>query len=67
MPIEDDPTAGLSVPEDAVEERVVGPAKPSMREVFGPDGFLEKCMRGGFDRTTVTSDYEYRPAQLEMA
>src|SRR5882724_2762864 len=24
-------------------------------------------MRGGFDRTTVTSDYEYRPAQLEMA
>src|SRR5882672_3977357 len=42
-------------------------SKPSMNEVFGPDGFLEKCMRGGFDRTTVTSDYEYRPAQLEMA
>src|SRR6266851_1106786 len=67
MPIEDDPAAGLSVPEDAVEDQVAEPAKPSMREVFGPDGFLEKCMRGGFDRTTVTSDYEYRPAQLEMA
>src|SRR2546425_3254176 len=67
MPIEDDPTAGLSVPEDAVEDQVAEPAKPSMREVFGPDGFLEKCMKGGFDRTTVTSDYEYRPAQLEMA
>jgi ATP-dependent DNA helicase DinG len=67
MPIEDDPAAGLSVPEDAVEEPAAEPAKPAMREVFGPDGFLEKCMRGGFDRTTVTSDYEYRPAQLEMA
>jgi len=33
----------------------------SMREVFGPDGFLEKCMRR-FDRSTVTSDYEYRRA-----
>jgi len=61
------PDADLSVPEDAVEEQVAEPAKLSMREVFGPDGFLEKCMRGGFDRTTVTSDYEYRPAQLEMA
>jgi ATP-dependent DNA helicase DinG len=37
-----------------------GPAKekPSMREVFGPGGFLEKCMIGG---------YEHRPAQLQMA
>src|SRR6266850_414411 len=66
MPIEDDRAAGLSTQEDAVEEQVAEPAKPSMREAFGPDGFLEKCMRGGFDRT-VTSDYEYRPAQLEMA
>ena len=38
-----------------------------MREVFGPGGFLEKCMAGGFDRPTVSADYEYRPAQLEMA
>ena len=32
--------------------------QPSMREVFGPAGFLEKCMIGG---------YEHRRAQLEMA
>ena len=31
---------------------------PSMREVFGPGGLLERCMLGG---------YEHRPAQLEMA
>jgi ATP-dependent DNA helicase DinG len=42
-------------------------AKPSMQEVFGPGGFLEKCMKGGFDRSVVSSDYEYRAAQLEMA
>ncbi len=33
-------------------------AKPSMREVFGPGGFLERCMIGG---------YEHRRGQLEMA
>ena len=38
-----------------------------MKEVFGPGGFLEKCMKGGFDPTTVSSDYEHRPGQLEMA
>jgi ATP-dependent DNA helicase DinG len=38
-----------------------------MQEVFGPGGFLEKCMKGGFDRSVVSSDYEYRAAQLEMA
>jgi ATP-dependent DNA helicase DinG len=32
--------------------------KPSMREVFGPGGFLERCMIGG---------YEHRAAQLQMA
>jgi ATP-dependent DNA helicase DinG len=42
-------------------------AKASMKEVFGPGGFLEKCMKGGFDRSVVSSDYEYRAAQLEMA
>jgi ATP-dependent DNA helicase DinG len=42
-------------------------AKASMQEVFGPGGFLEKCMKGGFDRSVVSSDYEYRAAQLEMA
>jgi ATP-dependent DNA helicase DinG len=33
-------------------------SKPSMRDVFGPGGFLERSMIGG---------YEHRPAQLEMA
>jgi ATP-dependent DNA helicase DinG len=32
--------------------------KPSMRDVFGPGGFLERCMIGG---------YEHRRGQLEMA
>src|SRR5258708_15584443 len=31
---------------------------PSMQEVFGPGGLLERCMAAG---------YEHRPAQLEMA
>ncbi len=34
------------------------PGKPSMRDIFGPGGFLDKCMIGG---------YEHRPAQLQMA
>ena len=38
-----------------------------MQEVFGPGGFLEKCMKGGFDPSTVSSDYEHRPGQLLMA
>src|ERR1700746_2772355 len=42
-------------------------AKASMQEVFGPGGFLEKCMKGGFERSVVSPDYEYRAAQLEMA
>jgi len=46
-----------------------GAAKPSMQDVFGPGGFLEKCMVRGFDpsQAGVNSDYEYRPGQLEMA
>ena len=67
VPMEDDPTVGGSAPEGSLEDAPSPPAKPSMHEVFGPGGFLEKCMTGGFDRATVTSDYEYRPAQLEMA
>ena len=34
------------------------PAGPSMEEIFGPGGFLERSMIGG---------YEHRPAQLQMA
>ena len=33
-------------------------AKPSMQVIFGPGGFLDKCMIGG---------YEHRPGQLQMA
>jgi len=44
------------------EERSESPAEitqtPSMQEVFGPGGLLERCMTAG---------YEHRPAQLEMA
>jgi ATP-dependent DNA helicase DinG len=42
--------------EGGAQEGVV--EKPSMREVFGPGGFLERCMIGG---------YEHRRGQLEMA
>jgi ATP-dependent DNA helicase DinG len=66
VPMEELTASGTGL-EGALETRAAEPAKPSMREVFGPDGFLEKCMKGGFDRSTVTSDYEYRLAQLEMA
>jgi ATP-dependent DNA helicase DinG len=33
-------------------------SQPTMREIFGPGGLLDRCMIGG---------YEHRPAQLEMA
>src|SRR5712664_1686172 len=62
---EHDPNRGAVVGrERGMDEKT---SRPAMDEVFGPDGFLEKCMKGGFDRSTVASDYEYRPAQLEMA
>src|SRR5260370_40344056 len=69
VPIEDDPTVGRNAPEGAADAPANDSAKPSMREVFGPGGFLEKCMVAGFDpdRVGVSADYEYRPAQLEMA
>jgi ATP-dependent DNA helicase DinG len=67
VPIEDDPTVSETAPEGALQTLSDGAAKPSMQEVFGPGGFLEKCMKGGFDPSTVISDYEHRPGQLEMA
>jgi ATP-dependent DNA helicase DinG len=42
---------------DSLEPRDL-PASPSMHDVFGPGGLLERCMIGG---------YEHRPAQLTMA
>ncbi len=67
VPVEDDSAVGERAPEGAVDRVIVGTAKPSMHDVFGPGGFLEKCMTAGFDRPAVSSEYEYRPAQLEMA
>jgi ATP-dependent DNA helicase DinG len=46
----EEPSPDLHQPSRAVQ--------PSMREIFGPGGFLEKCMYGG---------YEHRPGQLQMA
>ncbi len=35
-----------------------GSSLPTMRDIFGPGGLLDRCMIGG---------YEHRPAQLQMA
>jgi ATP-dependent DNA helicase DinG len=56
--LEDDPTVERSAADDAHAESSAATRKPSMHEVFGPGGFLERSMIGG---------YEHRPAQLEMA
>jgi ATP-dependent DNA helicase DinG len=56
--LEDDPTVERSAAEDAQAGSSAATLKPSMHEVFGPGGFLERSMIGG---------YEHRPAQLEMA
>src|ERR1700737_827986 len=48
VPIEDDPTVGGSAPEGAGDAPADESPKPSMHEVFGPGGFLEKCMLAGF-------------------
>ncbi|HEX8837921.1 MAG TPA: helicase C-terminal domain-containing protein [Candidatus Acidoferrum sp.] len=69
VPLDDDSQGRYRELEGSTLARENGAAgaKASMREVFGPGGFLEKCMQGGFDRSVVSSDYEYRVAQLEMA
>ncbi|MGC2464863.1 MAG: ATP-dependent DNA helicase [Candidatus Acidiferrum sp.] len=54
---EDVPAERLTIARES-EESSEAAAKPSMREVFGPGGFLERCMIGG---------YEHRRGQLEMA
>src|SRR6266849_816455 len=65
--LEDDPTVGGGAHEGAAYGAAKDSAKPSTQEVVGAGGFLEKCMLSGFDRTAVGAEYEYRPAQLEMA
>jgi len=67
VPIEDDLTVDENARNQARAVAEDETAKPSMQEVFGPGGFLERCMRGGFDRSVVNSDYEYRAGQMEMA
>jgi ATP-dependent DNA helicase DinG len=67
VPVADDLTADEGAPNGARVPAEAETSKPSMQEVFGPGGFLEKCMKGGFDRAVVTADYEYRAGQLEMA
>lgn len=62
VPLEDDPTVeqhpGSAEMEEAGSLHAGEPAKPSMREIFGEGGFLEKCMMGA---------YEHRAGQLQMA
>src|ERR1700722_9002666 len=40
------------------ESNHLPPAEPTIADIFGPGGALEKCMPEG---------YEHRPSQLEMA
>jgi ATP-dependent DNA helicase DinG len=61
--LDDDPTVARYGVDRGESEGTTGdeaatPTKPSMHDVFGPGGFLERSMIGG---------YEHRPAQLEMA
>ncbi len=55
----DEADAHPEVSEASPEDSAVGTNnKPTMHEVFGPGGLLERCMIGG---------YEHRRAQLQMA
>jgi ATP-dependent DNA helicase DinG len=57
--LEDDPTVDREPREEERDLETGAAAEmPSMHDVFGPGGFLERSMIGG---------YEHRPAQLEMA
>jgi ATP-dependent DNA helicase DinG len=60
VPLEDESPRSTE-DEHAHEDFSAAPERgsgPSMQDVFGPGGLLERCMIGG---------YEHRPAQLEMA
>jgi ATP-dependent DNA helicase DinG len=67
VPLDDDFEERDPARENANKQARREAAGASMKDVFGPGGFLEKCMKGGFDRSVVGADYEYRAAQLEMA
>ncbi|HWO31108.1 MAG TPA: DEAD/DEAH box helicase, partial [Candidatus Acidoferrum sp.] len=55
---EDDPTVVAASADPETGEPTDAAPRPTMLDVFGPGGFLERCMIGG---------YEHRPGQLEMA
>jgi len=46
VPLEDDPTAAGNAPEDAADAPANESAKPSMREVFGPGGWIPRKVHG---------------------
>jgi ATP-dependent DNA helicase DinG len=56
--LEPSAVAGQAIEASSASEEAHSSDKPSMQEIFGPGGFLDKCMIGG---------YEHRPGQLEMA
>src|SRR5690242_17229232 len=58
VPLEEEDTGGSELEVRAAAEESGSAALPTMREIFGPGGLLEKCMWRG---------YEHRPGQLEMA
>ena len=46
---EDDPTVAQALADSETTEQADAPPKPTMRDVFGPGGFLERCMIGGYE------------------
>src|SRR5437016_10302066 len=50
VPLEDDLNVRARESENTNNGTRGETAKTSMKEVFGPGGLLEKCMKGGFDR-----------------
>jgi len=58
VPAKSDDRSVRVLRDSEADEKTLSPAAPSMQEVFGPGGFLEKSMIGG---------YEHRRGQLEMA
>lgn len=57
-PLEEEDAGGSEPEIRAAADDSGSAALPSMQEIFGPGGLLEKCMWRG---------YEHRPGQLEMA
>ena len=58
VPLEEEDAVGIESADAGATAVEPANAPPTMQEVFGPGGLLEKCMWRG---------YEHRPGQLEMA